>query len=149
SLSDASSDCKEEDFAGSPFAVADYTVAGELGGEPAIDKFRNRLQAHGLGLLLDFVPNHLGLDHSWVAERPERFVQASERPPETFRAETMSGPRWLAHGKDPNFHAWIDTAQLDYRRADTRAAMLELLQSVARRCDGVRCDMAMLLLNEV
>src|SRR5262245_14839054 len=69
SLSDASSDCKEEDFAGSPFAVADYTVAGELGGEPAIDKFRKRLQAHGLGLLLDFVPNHLGLDHSWVAER--------------------------------------------------------------------------------
>src|SRR5207247_11279046 len=69
--------------------------------------------------------------------------------PETFRTETKSGGRWLAHGKDPNFHAWIDTAQLDHRRADTRAAMIELLQSVAMRCDGVRCDMAMLLLNEV
>ena len=149
SLSGTLSDCKEEDFAGSPFAVADYTVARELGGELALEKFRKQLHAYGLGLLLDFVPNHLGLDHPWIAERPELFVQVPDPAPETFRTETKSGRRWLAHGKDPNFHAWIDTAQLDYRRADTRAAMIELLQLVAMHCDGVRCDMAMLLLNEV
>src|SRR5262245_44784963 len=149
SLSDTISDCQEGDFAGSPFAVADYTVARELGGEIALQKFRKQLHAHGLRLLLDFVPNHLGLDHAWVTERPELFVQVPDPAPETFRTETKSGSRWLAHGKDPNFHAWIDTAQLDYRRADTRASMIELLQSVAMQCDGVRCDMAMLLLNEV
>jgi len=149
SPADTVSDWKEEDFAGSPFAVADYTVARELGGEPALKKFRKQLHAHGLGLLLDFVPNHLGLDHRWIVERPELFVQVPEQTPEAFRVETKTGGRWLAHGKDPNFHAWIDTAQLDYRRADTCAAVIELLQSVAMRCDGVRCDMAMLLLNEV
>ena len=149
SLADTLPDWKEEDFAGSPFAVADYTVARELGGELELKKFRKRLHAHGLGLLLDFVPNHLGLDHPWIVERPELFVQVPDPAPETFRTETKSGGRWLAHGKDPNFPAWIDTAQLDHRRADTRAAMIELLQSVAMRCDGVRCDMAMLLLNEV
>ena len=148
SLAETVSDWKE-DFAGSPFAVADYTVARELGGEPALKKFRNQLHAHGLGLLLDFVPNHLGLDHAWIVERPELFVQVPEPAPETFQIETKSGRRWLAHGKDPNFHAWVDTAQLEYRRADTQAMMIELLQSVAMRCDGVRCDMAMLLLNEV
>src|SRR5207245_8545951 len=84
-----------------------------------------------------------------IVERPELFVQVPEQTPETFRVETKTGGRWLAHGKDPNFHAWIDTAQLDYRRADTCAAVIELLQSVAMRCDGVRCDMTMLLLNEV
>ena len=149
SLSDILPDWKEEDFAGSPFAVADYTVARELGGEPELKKFRKQLHARGLGLLLDFLPNHLGLDHPWIVERPELFVQVPDPSPETFRTETKSGGRWLAHGKDPNFHAWIDTAQLDHRRADTRAAMIELLQSVAMRCDGVRCDMAMLLLNDV
>ena len=142
-------DWKDEEFNGSPFAVADYTVARELGGEEELKKFRQKLHTYGLRLLLDFVPNHLGLDHAWIVERPELFVQSAHQAPETFFAETRSGGRWLAHGKDPNFPAWIDTAQLDYRRAEARAAMIELLQSVAMHCDGVRCDMAMLLLNEV
>ncbi|PYJ58607.1 MAG: alpha-amylase [Verrucomicrobia bacterium] len=140
---------QDDDVAGSPFAVADYTIARELGGESALKQFRKKLRAYGLKLLLDFVPNHLGLDHPWVSEKPELFVEASLQMPETFPAETGTGPRWLAHGKDPNFPAWIDTVQLDYRRADTRASMIEQLQSVAQRCDGVRCDMAMLLLNDV
>jgi len=57
--------------------------------------------------------------------------------------------RWIAHGKDPYFPGWTDVAQLDYRNPATRKAMKEQLLSVAARCDGVRCDMAMLLLNEV
>src|SRR5262249_34048735 len=60
-----------------------------------------------------------------------------------------SGKVWLAHGKDPYFAAWTDTAQLDYRRAETHAAMIELLHSLAKRCDGLRCDMAMLVLSDV
>ena len=142
-------DWQEEDFNGSPFAVADCTVARELGGEHELKRFRRKLHAYGLRLLLDFVPNHLGLDYPWIAERPELFVQVPGPAPEAFFTATKSDGLWLAHGKDPNFHAWIDTAQLDYRRADTRAAMIELLQSIAARCDGVRCDMAMLLLKEV
>jgi len=149
SLDDALPDWKEEDVAGSPFAVADYNISRDLGGEQGLKQFRKQLRAHGLGLLLDFVPNHLGLDHPWIVERPELFVQATDPGSETFRTESGTGGRWLAHGKDPNFPAWIDTAQLDHRRADTRAMMIEQLQSVSSRCDGVRCDMAMLLLNEV
>ncbi|HEY5914046.1 MAG TPA: alpha-amylase, partial [Verrucomicrobiae bacterium] len=42
-----------------------------------------------------------------------------------------------------------DTLQLDYRLADVHRAMTELLLEIARSCDGVRCDMAMLVLNEV
>lgn len=156
-LSGAVPGWRDRDFAGSPFAIADYTVAPELGGDTGLASFRERLHTHGLRLLLDFVPNHLGLDHRWVVERPDLFVGApgpdpdsgSDPDPEMFAVETRSGPRRLAHGKDPNFFAWVDTAQLDYRRSDTRAEMRNLLQSVAERCDGVRCDMAMLLLNEV
>jgi glycosidase len=148
-LAETLPDWTEADFAGSPFAIADYTVAPELGGEAGLKEFRAKLHTHQLRLLLDFVPNHLGLDHPWVVEKPDLFVQAANDAPESFLAETRSGPRRLAHGKDPNFFAWVDTAQLDYRRLDTRSAMVRLLESVAPRCDGVRCDMAMLLVNEV
>ncbi len=142
-------DAKESDLAGSPYAIADYQVPPGLGGEEGLAAFRRKLQHHGLKLLLDFVPSHLGLDHSWVSEMPALFVQGGTPVPGVFQQETRDGLRWLAYGRDPNFPPWSDTVQLDYRRAETRTAMLELLASVARRCDGVRCDMAMLVLNDV
>ena len=137
------------DVPGSPYSISDYQVPPALGGEAGLRTFREKLQQHGLKLVLDFVPNHLGLDHAWIGARPELFVQSRTQVPGTFAQETPAGLRWLAHGKDPYFPPWTDVAQLDYRRAATRAAMTELLQSVASRCDGVRCDMAMLLLNDV
>ena len=140
---------RDEDVGGSPYAIADYKVPRTLGGETGLKKFRQKLHAHGMKLILDFVSNHLGFDHPWVVQRPELFVQSPMQVPETFSQETADGVRWLAHGKDPYFPAWTDTVQLDYRRPETRAAMTELLQSVASRCDGVRCDMAMLLLNDM
>jgi len=142
-------DWTEDDVAGSPYAIGAYEVPASLGGDAGLKAFRAKLNQRGLKLLLDFVPNHLGLDHLWAAERPELFVQCPPNTPGSFEQQTKSGIRWLAHGKDPYFAPWTDTIQLDYRRAETRAAMTELLLSIASRCDGVRCDMAMLLLNEV
>jgi hypothetical protein len=137
------------DVGASPFAISSYEVAPEFGGAEALKIFREQLRGHGMRLLLDFVPNHLGLDHPWLQTRPELFVHTDRARPETFPVETPAGRRWIAHGKDPFFPAWTDTAQLDYRRPETQAAVLTELQSVAARCDGVRCDMAMLLLPEV
>ncbi|HWF19753.1 MAG TPA: alpha-amylase family glycosyl hydrolase [Verrucomicrobiae bacterium] len=139
----------KHDVTGSPYAIGSYEVPAFLGGANGLKIFRQQLHAHGMKLLLDFVPNHLGLDHPWVSEKPEMFVQSPTELPGTFSQPTRNGPRWLAHGKDPNFPPWSDTVQLDYRCSETRAAMIELLQSVSAQCDGVRCDMAMLLLNEV
>jgi hypothetical protein len=140
---------READVAGSPYAIGDYQVPPALGGEAGLERFRQRLHEHGLRLLLDFVPNHVGVDHRWVKERPELFVQSLAEAPGTFAQPTRSGVRWLAHGRDPYFAPWTDTVQVDYRRPATRTMMTQLLQSIARRCDGVRCDMAMLVLNEV
>jgi hypothetical protein len=147
--SEALPDWQEADVAGSPYAIAEYRVPAALGGEAGLAQFRRQLQARGLKLVLDFVPNHLGLEHPWLRERPELFVQSPKDAPEGFAQETRQGLRWLAHGKDPFFPAWTDTVQLDYRREDTRREMTGLLCSVAERCDGVRCDMAMLLLADV
>ncbi|HEX5221047.1 MAG TPA: alpha-amylase family glycosyl hydrolase [Verrucomicrobiae bacterium] len=139
----------EADVAGSPYSIADYSVPKALGGDEGLKHFRAKLKLHGLKLILDFVPNHLGVDHPWVRERPEMFVQSPVAVDGTFGVPTSAGERWIAHGKDPYFPGWTDTAQVDYRRPGARQAMQELLLSIAAKCDGVRCDMAMLLLNEV
>lgn len=146
---DALPDGRPEDVAGSPYAVAGYRVPRALGGDSGLKRFRRQLNQHGIGLLLDFIPNHVGLDHPWVRSFPTRFVAVQEGAAESFEVQTDAGGFRLAHGRDPNFPAWRDTVQLDYRRAETRAAMLAELQSVTARCDGVRCDLAMLVLNDV
>ena len=142
-------DLRDEDIAGSPYAIAGYQVPRALGGERGLQRFRKQLHKHGLGLLLDFIPNHLGLDHPWIQSHPERFVRADAAVPGTIALETPHGTRHFAHGRDPYFPPWTDTVQLDFRLADTRAAVQRELASVAGRCDGVRCDMAMLVLNDV
>lgn len=139
---------QEADVAGSPYAIAGYEVAPELGGTTVLKQFRRRLHDHGLRLVLDFIPNHTGLDHPWLTTHPEYFVQSPQHSPGSFGVPADADFRWLAHGRDPAFPPWTDTGQLDYRRADTRRAMIATLKAVARLADGVRCDMAMLLLND-
>ena len=139
----------EEDVAGSPYAISGYEVSPALGGERALKQLRRQLHDRGMKLVLDFIPNHTGLDHPWLAEHPEYFVQSEQRPAGGFALPTERESRWIAHGRDPYFPPWTDTAQLDYRRADTRRAMTAELAGVARLCDGVRCDMAMLVLSDI
>ncbi|MDB6122549.1 MAG: alpha amylase catalytic region [Pedosphaera sp.] len=139
----------EQDVPGSPYAIADYEVPTTLGGEGELKSFRERLNKHGLKLILDFVPNHVGLDYPWITAWPELLIHSSQKQSGTFQQKTLRGTLWLAHGKDPHFSPWTDTAQLDYRLTSTRTAMIQLLKSIANKCDGVRCDMAMLLLNDV
>jgi hypothetical protein len=55
----------------------------------------------------------------------------------------------LAYGRDPYFSGWPDTLQLNFRHPGLRKAMQEELSRVAERCDGVRCDMAMLVQPDV
>ena len=139
----------EADIEGSPYAVERLEVSPRLGGDAGLAALRQRLSDLGIGLILDFVPNHLGLDHGWLRDCTERFVGQEREFPDSFLHELRGRQRFIAHGKDPYFAGWTDTVQLEYRRRETREAMVGLLKSVAKRCDGVRCDMAMLLLSEV
>ena len=56
----------------------DMTSTIGLGGDAALARLRERLRARGLRLLLDFVPNHTGLDHPWVQAHPEYFVPGTD-----------------------------------------------------------------------
>ena len=147
-------DLREEDIAGSGFAIAGYTVADHLGGRAALARLRERLRSRGLRLMLDFVPNHTGLDHPWVQQHPEYFIQGTDadlvRAPENYTRLLRGGAELLlAHGRDPYFPGWPDTLQLDYANPALQDAMIGELLTIAGQCDGVRCDMAMLVLPEV
>ena len=147
-------DFTDEDIVGSPYAIKAYRVDPALGGDEGLANFRARLSVLGLRLILDFVPNHMAIDHPWLTEHTERLVRGDEEslarePRNYFRAGEGGRAGVFAHGRDPYFPGWIDTVQLDYRRAETRGAMTTELLSVAARCDGVRCDMAMLVTREV
>lgn len=143
------------DVAGSSFCVAGYEPDPRIGDFAQIDSVRKKLHARGLRLILDFVPNHLGFDHDWIASHPGRFVSgdqaAYQHDPASFREirGARGTRRFIACGRDPYFPAWTDVAQLDYARDDTRRAMIGELKAVAEHADGVRCDMAMLVLSDV
>jgi glycosidase len=139
------------DVTGSCFAVRDYRVHADFGGDAALARLRDRLRRRGLGLVLDFVPNHVAPDHPWVRQHPDWLVAGDEaslaREPRNYRR--VEGGRVIAYGRDPFFDGWPDTFQLDYSNPALRSAMQAELARVARLCDGVRCDMAMLVLPEV
>ena len=59
------------------------------------------------------------------------------------------GGRVLANGRDPYFPAWPDVVQLNAFDPALRSAAVETVRSIADQCDGVRCDMAMLVMNDV
>ena len=147
-------DLTDEDIPGSGFSIAGYTVHRSLGGNAALARLRQRLRQRGLRLLLDFVPNHMARDHPWVKQHPDYFVHGTERDlanaPQNFcRLETTEGSVVLAYGRDPYFPGWSDTLQLNYGNPAAQQAMIGELLKIAKQCDGVRCDMAMLLLPDV
>jgi glycosidase len=147
-------DLREDDIPGSGFAITGYAVHAHLGGDIALARLRDRLKDRGLRLMLDFVPNHMGLDHPWVEDHPEYFIRGTDldlaRAPQNYAwVKRKGGDLLLAHGRDPYFPGWPDTLQVNYANPATQEAMIGELVRIAGQCDGVRCDMAMLVLPEV
>ncbi|MDW8171628.1 MAG: alpha-amylase family glycosyl hydrolase [Anaerolineae bacterium] len=148
-------DVQQEDIIGSAYAIGAYRVDDAYGGHEGLATFRKRIYRMGMRLMLDFVPNHVGLDHPWLKTHPEYFIQGNEellhRDRGNFFAfqDDKGQKRVYAHGKDPNFPGWIDTAQLNAFSVGYRQAAIDTLLDLAAQCDGVRCDMAMLLQDDV
>ena len=147
-------DFVDDDVVGSPYAVKAYTVPAHLGGVRGLLTLRKKLRQRGLSLFLDFVPNHTARDHQWVSRHPHYYINGREgdevqQADLYFKMKTGKAHSVLAYGRDPNYPGWTDTAQLNIRNPETRKAMLATLKKIASVCDGIRCDMAMLLLSDV
>ncbi len=143
-------DFSAEDNVGSPYCVRRYVIDPHLGGPEGLAAARQTLAKRGIRLILDFVPNHVAPDHPWVFEHPEYFIQGEKKdiakePASYFEA----GGHIFACGRDPYFPAWPDVLQLNAFRPGLRDAVIETISGIAQQCDAIRCDMAMLLLNNI
>jgi glycosidase len=103
----------------SAYSLDDYRIADDLGGEAAYANLRDRAWARGIRLASDMVPNHMGIDSSWVIEHPEWFLSLPEPP---FPAYTYTGADL---SPDPRVgivledHYWDDTdAAVVFQRID-------------------------------
>ena len=138
------------DNVGSPYCVRRYVVDAHLGGPSGLAAARSRLAERGLRLILDFVPNHVAPDHPWVQEHSEYFVLGDagdlQNDSDSF---VEAGGAVFARGRDPFFPAWPDVLQLNAFAPGLRQAVLETVLEIAGQCDGIRCDMAMLMLNNI
>ncbi|NDJ63199.1 MAG: alpha-amylase [Chloroflexi bacterium] len=148
-------DLTDEDVIGSAYAVGRYEVDIQLGGREGLAALRQRLNERGIGVILDYVPNHIATDHPWLYAHPEYIVQGTaedleHRPSDFFAHRTVKGEQLvMAHGRDPLFPGWSDTAQLNIFSPAVRDACRDTVLDIAAQCDGVRCDMAMLMLTDV
>ena len=143
-------DYADADMIGSAYCIRRYEVDPRLGGRAGLAAARAALAERGVRLVVDFVPNHVAPDHPWLTEHPEYFIQGTAedlaRDPAGYLAV---GDAVIARGRDPYFPPWPDVAQLDAFAAGLRQAAAETLIDIGEQADGVRCDMAMLLLNGV
>ncbi|HEY6524689.1 MAG TPA: alpha-amylase family glycosyl hydrolase [Solirubrobacteraceae bacterium] len=143
-------DLEPEDVIGSPYCVRDYVVDERFGGTEALAGARRQLARRGLGLILDYVPNHVAPDHPWTYDRPECLLAGTAEDlalhPEAFLA---TAGVIAAKGRDPYFAPWPDVVQLNAFSGALRDAVADTLITIGGQCDGLRCDMAMLMTNEV
>jgi len=139
-----------QDVVGSPYSVYYYHVSSYLGGSDALKKFREELSARNLLLILDYIPNHVAIDHLWTLEKSDVFIKGTIEDLMTKPYDFFSvGNKVYAHGRDPNFSSWTDTVQINAFSSEARSKAINTLLSIAQQCDGVRCDMAMLMTNDV
>ncbi|GAB3971220.1 alpha-amylase family glycosyl hydrolase [Spirosoma terrae] len=118
---------------GSPYAVADYkSVNPDYGTLADFKSLVTRAHALGLRVILDWVPNHTGWDHTWIKEHPNWYTKIKGK---------MTVPLDPKTGKATD---WTDVADLDYTNPDMRIGMMDAMKYwlVEYDIDGYRCDVA-------
>jgi hypothetical protein len=142
-----------DDLVGSAFSIYEYSVEEFLGGTAGIEHVRDILHKHNKLLVLDFVPNHVGIDNPWLQTHPDWFLQGMSAELEGSSMNLKSfirvAGKIFAHGRDPYFPPWIDTVQVKAFSQELRDEYVDILNRIANLCDGVRCDMAMLLTTPI
>lgn len=119
----------------SPFAVTDYHVHSAFGGDSALIELRRRANNQGIQVLIDFIPNHVAIDHWWVTERPWLLQQSPPdealrgHPDRHFAVTVPAGLQspagtpgqvagteviYMCYGRDP-YNCWKDTVNVNHR----------------------------------
>jgi glycosidase len=146
-------DWSEPDVVGSPYSIDDYIINPSLGDENDLLALKEKINSTGMKLFLDFIPNHFSADTHLIQSVPDLFLPGDEellhRDSYTFFIPREKSDKIFAHGRDPLFPPWTDTIQVNYFSETAREFMTNTLLRLTKVADGIRCDMAMLPLNNV
>ena len=103
--------CGQLQVAASAYAIADYRVADDLGGESALGNLRERCRRRGIDLACDVVTNHTGIESTWLREHPDWFIQLPHPPYPGYR---FSGPDL---SEDGSYSVQIEDGYFDHSEA--------------------------------
>ncbi len=119
---------------GSYYAVSDYkAVNPEFGSMKDFDRMVEAIHAHGMRIILDWVPNHTGWDHAWITEHKDWYTQDSLGNI-IDPIDPGTGESW----------GWTDVADLNYDNEEMRAEMIKDMSYwvTDKKIDGFRMDVA-------
>jgi len=119
---------------GSPYAVADYfSVNPDFGTLEEFKQMVKTIHESGMHVIIDWVPNHTGWDHSWISEHPEWYTK-NHAGQITDPINPETGEPW----------GWTDVADLDYQNRDLRREMIAAMEYWVKEVgiDGFRVDVA-------
>jgi alpha-glucosidase len=146
------------------YDISDYTAIDPLFGSMAdFDALLHEAHARGLKVLLDFVPNHTSIAHSWFKEsRASRDSPKREwyiwrdgapggGPPNNWLSE-FGGSAWAYDETTGQYyyHAFLAAQpDLNWRNPAVRAAMHEVMRFwLDRGVDGFRVDVIWHLIKD-
>jgi glycosidase len=81
--------CGNPEAVASAYSLREYEIVPDLGGPEGFHNLRERAWRHGIRLASDMVPNHMGIDSTWVIEHPDWFISLDHSP---FPSYSFSGP---------------------------------------------------------
>jgi len=109
----------------SPYCVKDYTaINAEFGTLADLRNLIDGAHTRGMTVILDWVANHTAWDNTWITNTSWYVTNTS--------------------GNIVSPSGWTDVAQLNFKNADMRLAMIKALKFwvYTTNCDGFRCDYA-------
>ena len=109
----------------SPYCVKDYTAINtEFGTLADLRNLIDGAHTRGMTVILDWVANHTAWDNAWITNTSWYVTNSS--------------------GAIVSPSGWTDVAQLNFKNADMRLAMIKALKFwvFTANCDGFRCDYA-------
>ena len=103
----------------SAYSLLDYQISADLGGEDAYRNLAGRAWQRGIRLASDMVPNHMGIDSTWVVEHPNWFLSLpySPFPSYTFNSPDLSSDGRVSIFLEDHYYNRTDAAVV-FKRVD-------------------------------
>ena len=118
----------QADAVASAYSLHSYDIADDLGGLDALSSLRSRAWERGIRLSADMVPNHMGIDSTWVAEHPDWFLSSphSPYPSYSFKSENLSEDLRVGIYLEDHYYDKTD-ASVVFQRRDLQSGKLRYI----------------------